>query len=144
MQVITLGIAGPQGPPGPLGPQGIQGIQGIQGLPGDLTPVSVWTTANGPVSPGTVDIPRTFHWTLSGDLTVTVGADPRPDVSGTITMVLKQSASGGPFTVTWPVDLPWAGGALAPAMPTAANSKLVVHLFWTGQEWLGSVMGTFF
>jgi hypothetical protein len=64
-------------------------------------------------------------------------------VSGTVTIILKQAASGGPYTVTWPT-IEWAGDAPAPTMPTVANSELIVNLFWTGQAWRGSVMGVYY
>lgn len=143
----ATGPVGPKGDKGDQGDVGTQGIQGIQGLkgdkgdPGDLTPAAVGA-ANGSMSFGS--IPLTATRVFSGNVTSVSLPTVSSSVSGTITLILKQAASGGPYTITWPSNITWAGGAPAPAMPTAANARLAVNLFWTGQEWLGMVGGTFF
>lgn len=168
----AAGATGPQGPQGDIGPQGIQGIkgdtgntgaQGIQGVKGDtgdpgaqgikgdkgdkgdigdLAPATsgTWT---GTVSLGSGQLPSTNVKTLSGNVTINAMPSPSSTISGTITLVLKQAASGGPYTVTWPT-LEWANDAPAPVMPTAVNSELIVHLFWTGVSWRAVIGGLFY
>jgi hypothetical protein len=145
------GLVGPQGATGPAGPQGDVGAQGpagatgAKGDPGDLTPATQSAGLNGALALTSGMVPSTRQWALAGNITVSISSNPASTLSGTITLVIKQAASGtGPFTVTWPAGIAWAGGAPAPVMPTAASARLVVHLFWTGVEWLGAVMGTFF
>jgi hypothetical protein len=129
---------GPQGPTGPAGPQGATGPQGVpggagppgaQGLAGDLTPVHTWTNVTGVADISAFALPYTFVWTLAGNVTAITLATPSATRSGTYTFVMKQPAVGGPA---------------APAMPTAANSELIVHLLWTGAAWRGVVAGSFF
>jgi hypothetical protein len=139
------GATGPAGPQGDVGAQGPTGATGAKGDPGDLTASAQVVISTPTVSLAASLLPSTRVWTLATSATITSVGTPASTVSGTITLVIKQAASGtGPFTVTWPAGIAWAGGAPAPAMPTAANARLVVHLFWTGVEWLGAVMGTFF
>jgi hypothetical protein len=101
-------------------------------------------TRSCPARPGRRATPSTRQLNLAANLTINALPAPSVTVSGTITLVLVQAATGGPYTVTWPSGIKWAGGAAAPVMPTTASARLVVHLFWTGQEWLGMVAGTFF
>ena len=106
------------------------------------TPTSVWATANGTASMSGATTATLYRWTLSGNLTI--GTMPTPaDLGLVIQFVLKQAASGGPYTVTWPT-IKWAGDAPAPAMPTVANAELIVNLLWTGTAWRGLVAGSFF
>lgn len=111
---------------------------------GDLSPVVVQTLTGPGAALVAANLPSTRLWTLG--INVTLGTLPTPaaTASGTITLVLIQPATGGPYTVTWPSGIKWSNGASAPAMPTTASARLVVHLFWTGTEWLGMVAGTFF
>ncbi len=109
------------------------GPQGIQGLPGDMSPATNFSgTGNLNITVGS--LPSTNTCRLTGNVVVLLDmTNMPPSRSATITMVFKQASTGsGPFTVTWPSSLLWAGGAPAPAMPTASNAELVVHLFWTG------------
>lgn len=110
--------------------------------------------ADAAAATGTVDLsmvafapPKVRVLTLSGNVTVSnapssLGATR----AGVTVLTFKQAATGGPYTVAWPAvtSLPWAGGAAAPSMPTAANAELEVHLFWTGQSWRAKVGGTYF
>ena len=125
--------------------RGPQGIPGVKGDVGDMTPVSQAPALSGTVTITSAMLPSTRSWTLSGNLTIALHSTlPAATVSGTITLVLKQATSGGPFTVTWPGTLEWAGDAPAPTMPTVANAELIVHLLWTGVAWRAMVGGTFF
>lgn len=69
-------------------------------------------------------------------------AAPAATTSFTVTYVIVQATTGGPYTVTWPANLEWAGD-VAPVMPTPANAELIVHLLWTGAAWRGLVGGVF-
>lgn len=92
-----------------------------------------------------------FTWTLSANLTAnltstffnstkTLGAAQR------VTIIIKQAAAGGPYTVTWPVSgtpttalptIQWAGGTV-PVMSTAANAVDVYDLETAdGATWYG-------
>jgi hypothetical protein len=141
------GVTGPEGPKGDTGlqgtqgPQGIQGIQGVKGDSGDLSPVVNSSPGATFTLPGSA-VPSTRTMTLTTNFTLSIN-NPGSTVSGTVTIILKQAASGGPYTVTWPT-IEWAGDAPAPTMPTVANSELIVNLFWTGQAWRGSVMGVYY
>lgn len=81
---------------------------------------------------------------LSANITISLSATPASNLGGTITLILKQPASGGPYTVTWPASLEWAGDATGPSMPTTANAELIIHLLWTGSVWRGINAGSFF
>lgn len=123
----------------PLGPTG------DAGLPGDMMASDTAILPTGNVTLASWTVPSTKIRTLSGNATITtLPTDAGATQSGTITVILKQAASGGPFTVTWPSTLEWNNDAPAPAMPTAANSELIVHLFWTGTSWRGIVGGIFY
>lgn len=142
-QSVYLPVAiGPQGEQGQTGLKGDQGLKGDKGDPGDLTPVDQGN-AGATVTVG-FSTPRTRVAILTANVTVNALPTPVGTSSFTCTAVLKQAASGGPFTVTWPVGLEWAGDASAPVMPTAANAELVVHVFWTGAAWRAMVGGVFF
>lgn len=125
-------------------PKGDTGATGAKGDPGDLTPATLTTVATASTSGlTTAHLPSTRVYILGANWGFTLPT-PSGGVSGTITLVLRQAATGGPYTVTWPATgITWAGGAPAPAMPTTANARLEVHLFWTGQEWLGKVGGIY-
>lgn len=141
-----LAVRGAQGIQGQQGIQGIQGTQGVKGDSGDLTPVN-----NSPAS-GTANLagvtftpPVTRIVTLTANLTfANLPPAPPAGFSATTTIVVKQAASGGPYTVTWPTAIEWANDAAAPVMPTVANSELVVHLFWTGTACRAMVGGIFY
>jgi hypothetical protein len=53
------------------------------------------------------------------------------------TLVIQQAASGGPYTVTWPSSVKWAGGT-KPTMTAAANAVDVYYLeTYDGATWYG-------
>jgi hypothetical protein len=117
-----------------------RGDTGAQGEPGDLMD-AVSSSSVGASALVTSDwLPSTRRWTLSENLTVSIDDDFPAGKSGTITLILKQSGGGTPYTVTWPAGIKWAEDAPAPEMPTAANSKMIVNLFWDGVEWLALMM----
>jgi hypothetical protein len=73
---------------------------------------------------------------------MTLPTSPVSLQSGTITLVLQQDATGN-RTITWPVGVKWPDGIVQqPA--AAANSISVIHLLWTGTQWLGLVGGKSF
>lgn len=118
-------------------------VRGPQGLPGDLTP-AVRGNPNASFTITAANLPSTRVWPLTQNLSVLISStNPDGSISGTVTLVIKQAASGGPYTVTWPATLEWAGDAPGPVMPTAPNAELIIHLFWTGSAWRGMVGGVF-
>lgn len=122
----------------------ITGPKGDKGDTGDTTDADSGTWAAGTYSiPGATG-PYTRSRTLSGNITLTAPANGLTGKAYTSTLSLKQAAAGGPFTVTWPATLEWAGDAPAPVMPTAANAELIVHLFWTGTAWRAMLGGVFY
>lgn len=88
---------------------------------------------------------------LTGSITVGLGGGTFGSVPGPQrkTIILKQAAAGGPYTVTWPhsaaptVTTPkvvWAGGA-APVMSTGASAVDVYKLETTdGATWYGQAV----
>ncbi|QPX62637.1 hypothetical protein SEA_WOLLYPOG_88 [Arthrobacter phage Wollypog] len=121
--------------------EGAPMVAGAPGAPGDM----VLTAGPAPVT-GTVNItaamlPSTRLWSLTGNVTITL---PVPDAarSGTITLVLLQDATGN-RTITWPSEVLWPDGIELQPAP-AANSLSVIHLLWTGREWLGLLGGRSF
>lgn len=146
------GAKGDKGDKGDQGDRGIQGIQGIQGVKGDtglkgdsgdLAPA----VQSSPLATYTITaaiLPSTMTWLLARNVVISFGTDPVATISGTATFVIKQAATGGPYTVTWPSTLEWANDAPAPTVPTTPNAELIVHLFWTGSAWRGMVGGVFF
>jgi hypothetical protein len=123
----------------------LKGAKGDKGDPGDLTPASSNATTTWSGGYGLAyTSPQTVTRLLAGNVTLNSLAAATTGVSFTVTLVIKQAASGGPYTVTWPATLEWANDAPAPAMPTAANAELIVHLFWTGVVWRAMLGGVFF
>lgn len=129
------------GPPGTIGTQGPQGIQG------DLFYSTIYNGITGSQSITGAMLSTTRLWNLSGNATLTTLGNPTTlTLSGTMTLCIKQPATGGPFTITWPAltTLRWPNDTVGPAMPTLANSELIVNLFWSGYAWRGVPMGVFY
>lgn len=141
-----VGPTGPQGLKGDTGAQGVKGDKGDKGDPGDLSPVNTNTALPaGTYPPNATWVPSTRNLTLAGNVTFSAPtSNPGATKSGTTTLVLKQPATGGPYTVTWDAIYEWPNDAPGPAMPTAPNSELIVHLLWTGTVWRGMVGGVFY
>lgn len=148
----TLTIQGPQGIQGAIGNtgatgaqgiQGIQGIQGVQGNPGDMTAVAGPATVSGTINITSGMLPSTRLWNMTTNLVITLPT-PGATLSGTITLVLTQDATGG-RTITWPssATLTWPDG-ISQQPATAALSTSVIHLLWTGTTWMGMLGGKSF
>jgi hypothetical protein len=67
---------------------------------------------------------------------------PAADEAYTITIICKQDSTGG-RTITWPATIAWPSG-LKPLLSTAPNATDVIHIMWTGAQWLGFVGGLAF
>lgn len=68
-----------------------------------------------------------FDITLSANLTLTFTNIPSGDVLRIWTFIIRQPASGGPYTVTWPAAVQWqastgATGGTAPTLFTTASA----------------------
>lgn len=125
-----IGVAGPQGPIGPQGVPGAQGATGPQGSNGDVTAV-----ARGSWS-GTVTLadvaPITHVRTLAGNVTLKLAA-PSAGAAFTVTLVLRQDATGGRTLIVQGAGAPYG---MPVTLSTAANALDVVHLLWTGDQWV--------
>jgi hypothetical protein len=86
-------------------------IQGYTGL-----------TASGAV----ITIPldgRSYTYTLPENTTIALSGEPTPPICAEIDIVLKQAASGGPYTIAYPAAWNWPGG-IASTMPITANARM--------------------
>lgn len=117
---------------------GDTGAKGDKGDPGDQASVTnaTWGTQTINLTAAT---PVTKRATLTGVTTFTLTPNPGASTSFTQTLILKQDATGG-RTVAWPSSVLWSYGS-KPVLSTAPNAIDVVHLFWTGTEWLGFTAG---
>ena len=107
---------------------------------------SLLNPANGNLN---VDAGDFFSNTLTGSITINLNAGGAAAMGGAQrkTIVIKQAASGGPYTVTWPntgsptvssCSVVWAGGT-APTMSTGASAVDVYHLeTYDGATWYGT------
>lgn len=102
----------------------------LKGDPGDLMPVST-ATWSGAVSL-TPTGPATIRATLTGNVTLTLGAGTA-GVSYTVTLDLRQDTTGSRLLV---IKNAGTSYAVPIALQTAANSRDVVHLLWTGSDWV--------
>lgn len=118
-------------------------VRGPKGDQGDYTASANIPSYSSPynIAPASQ---TTIRLTLDKNLTLTLNGTATADTAYTKTVILKQAASGGPYTVTWPASIEWASDAPAPSMPTVAGAELIVHLFWTGVAWRGIVAGVYF
>lgn len=114
--------------------------KGEQGEPGDVVGV---TTASWTGAVSLLSYPQTYLATLTGNVTsLTLPTSPYALESGTVTLVLTQDATGG-RTVTWPTSVKWPDGIVQ--QPAAGASTIsIIHLLWTGQNWLGLLGGKSF
>lgn len=131
---VQSGAMGPHGPQGERGIQGIQGPlgpKGDTGVMGDTTPVVTTTSWTGTVSVLASWLPSVRHVTLTGNVTLTMPTPPAL-ISGTITLMLKQDATGG-RTVT--VRGARTSHGVAPVHTGTANTTDIWHLLWDGQGW---------
>jgi hypothetical protein len=148
--LITRGETGAQGIQGIQGDQGLQGIQGLkgdQGVKGDagdmVTVTGPTTMATGTIALTEAHLPSTRIYTLAGNIALTLPV-PVGGKSATITLVFYQDAVGG-RTITWPTAslLKWPEGIVQ--QPAAgANTMSIIHLMWTGTQWVGLVGGKSF
>jgi hypothetical protein len=116
-------------------------VQGPRGMAGDMVAVFGPADRTGAVVMDTTYLPSTRLWNLTGNVTLTLPT-PDPLISGTITLVLTQDAIGG-RTITWPTSVKWPDGiAQQPAGGPSTTS--VIHLLWTGAQWLGLLGGKSF
>jgi hypothetical protein len=109
---------------------------------------SLLNAANGNTSVNAGDF---FSTTLTGNTTISLNPGGAATLSAAQrkTIILKQAAAGGPFTVAWPSSgspttssptVTWVGGA-APSMPAAAGAVLIVHLAtYDGATWYGEAL----
>jgi hypothetical protein len=141
------GIQGIQGIQGVQGLQGIQGLKGDQGVKGDagdmVTVTGPTTMATGTIALTEAHLPSTRIYTLAGNIALTLPV-PVGGKSATITLVFYQDAVGG-RTITWPTAslLKWPEGIVQ--QPAAgANTMSIIHLMWTGTQWVGLVGGKSF
>lgn len=115
-------------------------VQGPQGAPGDLVGVTTGTWGGAVVLQS---YPQTYISSLTSSVSsMTLPASPIGLQSGTITLVLTQDATGG-RTITWPVGVKWTDG-IAQQPAAGPNTTSVVHLLWTGTQWLGMIGGKSF
>jgi hypothetical protein len=109
----------------------------------------VWGQSFGNSSGFFVNDGDFFSYTLTGNTTISINPGgaaciPAPQRK---TIILKQAAAGGPYTVTWPhtgsptISSPtvnWAGGT-APTMTATASATDVYELVtYDGATWIGS------
>lgn len=113
-----------------LGPDLVAPFRGRDGLDGDMTP-AVTETWSGAVSLPASTLPSTRRVTMTGNVTLAL---PTPDgaVSGTITLMLHQDATGG-RTLSVPGAVTAYG--VAPTLSGAPNAVDLVHCFWSGEAW---------
>lgn len=120
--------------------------RGLTGPAGDQMP------ANATTATGTIDLagvaftpPVTRVLTLTGNVTFTnIPPSPPAGFSGTVSLICKQAASGGPYTINWPAALEWVNDAPPPPLPTTPGSELEVHLFYNGFAWRGKLGGIYY
>jgi hypothetical protein len=109
---------------------------------------SLLNVTNGAVS---VDAGDFFNATLTGNTTISLNPGGASTLAGAQrkTIIIRQAAAGGPFTVTWPSTgspttssptIIWPGG-VTPAMSTAASAADVYFLdTYDGATWYGRAM----
>jgi hypothetical protein len=117
----------------------VTGDTGAKGDPGDNAPA---TASSIGATLSILGAAGTHRLTLTGAITATLPASPASTVSFTRTFVFVQDVTGS-RTVAWPTGIKWTYG-IKPTLSTAPGAIDVVHLFWTGTEWLGFTGGQAF
>jgi hypothetical protein len=117
-----------------------RGARGDKGEPGDLVNVTTGTW-------GAVVVLSAYPQTYVSSLTTSVTSLSLPNSaiatqSGTITLVLTQDSTGG-RTIAWPSVVKWPDG-IAQQPAGGPNTTSIIHLLWTGQQWLGMIGGKSF
>lgn len=116
-------------------------VQGPRGEAGDMVQISGPGNVSGTAALGEADLPSTRLWIMTGNITLVLPTPIAP-LSGTITLVLTQDATGGRM-ITWPAGMKWPDGI--PQQPASGpNTTSVIHLLWTGTQWLGLLGGKSF
>ena len=69
-------------------------------------------------------------YTLSANLKIDVSSVPTAPTDATVTFFIRQAASGGPYTLSYPSGWYWPGG-IVPAMPTTASAVMKVRVSTT-------------
>lgn len=141
---ITTGVVNQMSDQLPLGESlGTMQIRGEKGEAGDMIPVAASQNVGTVVHTLTLAmLPSTRHIVLTGNPTLSIPTPPVEHRSGTITLCLKQDATGG-RTMVWPATVKWPE-AIVQQPAAAANALSVFHLTWTGQEWIGLLGGKSF
>jgi hypothetical protein len=85
-----------------------------------------------------------FEVTLTEATTITFSNPPATGHAGSLTLILKQDATGS-RAVTWPASVDWPDGT-APTISTAANAVDILTFVTTdaGTRWYGMLAGTAF
>ncbi len=75
---------------------------------------------------------------LGGSRTLALSNEP---ATGNFTILLKQPASGGPYTVTWWSGIKWASGVTPTLTTTASKYDVFVFIKLGSGSYLGTVAG---
>jgi hypothetical protein len=105
------------------------------------------TISSGSVGAGAVidlTLGNVFRLRLVGDADFTfVGGTTSSTIASAFTVYLRQNASFGPYTATWPANVLWPGG-IAPTVTSTPNA-LDILVFETtdgGSTWCGALVGS--
>ena len=82
-----------------------------------------------------------FHHTLTENTTLTLS---NPTATGDLCRCeiwIKQAASGGPYTFTWPAAVKWIGSAPVISTTASATDIFTIATKDGGTSWAGSVVG---
>lgn len=117
----------------------VRGAKGDKGDTGDTTSTTniAWSVTGTVPASG----PLTMSVALDGSTSLSL-ADGVSGKSYTVTLVIKQSGSGG-RVVTWPATIKWPAG-VKPVLSSAGAAIDVIHLFWSGGGWYGFLGGQAF
>lgn len=129
---------------GDLATTGAVDITGDAAVDGEFVAVSYNEKRTSlPILSGTVDIDvetgNVFVGTLYGNTTFTFSNPPAAGYSHSFTLLYNGPLSGGPYTVTWPASVDWAGGT-APDAPAAGEKDILVFVY-SSNTWYGFQAG---